>query len=83
MKEERRYGNFSSSVNPQELSLTLTAGARVVIGLLASFGVIETTDGDTLIEQGVIMATAAYTAWYSAQAAWGIVRKVIVAATAR
>ncbi len=75
---EPKYGAFSSSVNPQELSLTITAGARVVIGLLASFGVIEATDADTLIEQGILLSTTVFTAWYSAQTMWGIVRKIIV-----
>lgn len=80
---ERKFGALSSSVNPQELSLTVTAVARVVIGVLVSFGVIQVTGADTTLEQIPVIVSAGYATWQGAEALWGAVRKIIVAVAAR
>ena len=80
---ERKYGALSSSVNPQELSLTVTAVARVVIGVLVSFGVITVTGADSTLEQIPVIVSAGYATWQGAEALWGAVRKIIVAVAAR
>ena len=80
---ERKFGALSSSVNPQELSLTVTAVARVIIGVLVSFGVMQVTGANTTLEQIPVIVSAGYATWQGAEALWGAVRKIIVAATAR
>lgn len=80
---ERKYGAFSSSVNPQELSLTVTSIAKVVIGMLVSFGFFTTTGANTTLEQIPVIVSAGYATWQGAEALWGAVRKIIVAFTAR
>ena len=76
---ERRFGALSSSVNPQELSLTVTSIARLVIGVLVSFGVFTVTGADTTLEQIPVIVSAGYATWQAAEALWGAVRKVITA----
>ncbi len=80
---ERKYGAFSSSVNPQELSLTVTSVAKVIIGVLVGFGVFTTTGADTTLEQIPVLVSAGYATWQAVEALWGAVRKIIVAVTAR
>lgn len=80
---ERKYGALSSSVNPQELSLTVTSIAKVIIGMLVGFGVFTTTGADTTLTQIPVIVSAGYATWQAAEALWGAVRKVIVAVTAR
>jgi len=80
---ERKYGALSSSVNPQELSLTVTSVAKVIIGVLVGFGVFTTTGADTTLTQIPVIVSAGYATWQSGEALWGAVRKIIVAVTAR
>jgi hypothetical protein len=80
---ERKYGALSSSVNPQELSLTVTSVAKVIIGMLIGFGVFTTTGADTTLEQIPVIVSAGYATWQAVEALWGAVRKIIVAVTAR
>jgi len=77
--EERKFGVLSSSVNPQELSLTVSAIAKVVVGLLVSFGFMQTTGADTTLEQIPVIVSVGYATWQGAEALWGAVRKVIAA----
>ena len=83
MENHKRFGSFSSSVNPQELSLTVTSIAKVIIGMLVGFGVFTTTGADTTLTQIPVIVSAGYATWQGAEAVWGAVRKVIVAVTAR
>lgn len=75
---ERKFGALSSSVNPQELSLTITSVVRMVVGILVAFGVFETTQADTTIEQIPVIVSAGYATWQGAEAIWGAIRKIIV-----
>lgn len=83
MENHKRFGSFSSSVNPQELSLTVTSTAKVIIGMLVGFGVFTTTGADTTLTQIPVIVSAGYATWQAVEALWGAVRKIIVAATAR
>lgn len=75
----KRFGALSSSVNPQELGLTIQSAVRLAIGLLATLGVIGVTGGDALIEQIPAIVAAAYAAWQALEMLWGIARKLLVA----
>lgn len=76
---QRKYGALSSSVNPQELSLTVQSAARLLIGLLGAFGVVTVTGADTFLEQIPAIVAASYAAWQALEVLWGLVRKIIAA----
>lgn len=77
-KPIKKFGKFSSSVNPQELSLTITSTAKLLIGILVAFGVFEATKADTVIEQVPVIVSAGYATWQGAEAIWGAIRKILV-----
>jgi hypothetical protein len=77
--ENKKFGVLSSSVNPQELSLTVQAVARAVISIGVSFGIFEATGADSAVEQIGLTVTTGYAAWQFLEAVWGGVRKIIVA----
>ena len=74
----RRFGALSSSINPQELSLTVTAGARMLIALLTTLGYLGMVQADTILEQMPAIFLAGYTTWQGIETIWGAVRKIIV-----
>lgn len=75
---DKKFGALSSSVNPQEMSLTITSVVKMVVGILVAFGVFETTQADTTIEQIPVIVSAGYATWQGAEAIWGAIRKIIV-----
>lgn len=79
----KRFGVLSSSVNSDELALTVTSGARLVLGLLAAGGILTTTGADTVIEQIPMFVAAGYATWQGLEMLWGILRKMIVAISAQ
>lgn len=81
---ERKFGALSSSVNPQELSLTVSSISKVLIGLVGWFAVSKGLDpaaAQTQLQAIVdIMAQAVplcFTLFNSLQTVWGLVRKLI------
>lgn len=80
---ERKYGALSSSVNPQELSLTVVSVSKLAIGALVAVGLMKTTGADTFLEQVPVIVSAGYATWQAAEALWGAVRKIIVAISSR
>jgi len=75
---ERKFGALSSSVNPQELSLTITSVVKTIVVILVAFGTLEATKADTVIEQIPVIVSAGYATWQGAEAIWGAIRKIIV-----
>lgn len=84
MGTEKKFGAFSSSVNPQELSKTVEGVMKIVAGLAAALGMsailpdINTiqTQVVALIALGVQAAPLIYSAWNAAEAIFGAIRKV-------
>lgn len=74
----RKYGALSSSVNPQELSLSVSAGAKLVLGLLVTIGAVTQVDGNTIIEAIPAAVAGGYSVWQFLELSWGLTRKVIV-----
>ncbi len=81
----KRFGIFSSSINPQELSLAVQSFAKVLAGILLFAGIITAEDQITIQTQlAQIIATVAaitplaYSLWHSAEVLFGLARKVIV-----
>lgn len=75
----RRYGALSSSVNPEQLSLTVTSLGRLVVTALVTLGYVSTVQADTILTQIPLLLAALLAAWDTIQTIWGIIRKVIVA----
>ena len=76
---EPKFGALSSSVNPQELSLTVVSFIRLVTALLVTFGLVTAVGMDTVLEQIPVIVSAGYAAWQGLETIWGAIRKVIVA----
>ena len=77
--QNARFGSLSSSVNPQELSLSVQSAVRLFLGVLVATGVIGATGANTLLEQVPAIVAAGYAAYQALEMLWGIARKVIVA----
>ena len=81
---EKKFGAFSSSTNPQELSLTVTSILKIVgllIGSIASAkGVdvmISNEQLDQVAQAVIVIITAGATILQSGELILGIVRKVL------
>ena len=77
-----RFGALSSSVDPTQLSLAVTSGAKALSGLLVILGLLTATDANTIVTQIPTAVAAGYTAWQAVEAIWGVIRKIIVRFTA-
>jgi len=75
---ERKFGSLSSSVNPGELATTVNGIIRVVAGALVTFGLLNVTDGNTLMEQSALFVSAGMAAFGAAETVFGLIRKVVV-----
>lgn len=88
--DAKKYGALSSSVNPQELSLTVESIGKVIIGIIGWVVVSKGMDAATaqtqlqalvdLVAQAIPMA---FTLWASMLTGYGIIRKFIVFLSAR
>jgi hypothetical protein len=76
----RRFGAFSSSVDPNKLAKTVEGVLKAIAGLVAYMGVSAVAgDINSLGEQLSQGITLGYALWGVAETAFGIVRKVAVA----
>lgn len=73
----KRFGALSSSQNPQELSLTVISGVKVLVSVLIGVGVFTTTQADTVLEQVPVIVTAGVATWELVNTIWGAIRKLI------
>lgn len=69
---------MSSSVNPEELSLTVTAGARAILALATALGYANAVDAESVLAQIPIIVLSGYATWQAVETVWGVVRKIIV-----
>lgn len=83
---DKKYGAISSSVDPQEISVTVLAVAKFMAGLLVGAGFLTVADKTTLlatlpslITDAIAIAPFAYAGWHSAEILFGIFQKVLVA----
>lgn len=76
---------FQSSVDPEQVSLTVTSVGKAVTGLIMFLGMVGIVD-PTIANQewgsfvaSIITAVpAGFAVWHSGQAVWGIIRKAAV-----
>lgn len=83
-----KYGAFSSSIDPQQISTTVLAVAKTAAGLLVFGGFLTVADSTTLlahvngiIADVTILAPLAYAMWHSSEVIFGLLQKAIVKAT--
>lgn len=76
---------FQSSVNPNEISLTIKSGATAVVSVVVAFAAIKGIDAAPLVDgiknladQTVIMVTTAVGAYHAIQTIIGFLRKFTV-----
>lgn len=82
----KKFGALTSSVDPEKISTTVLAIAKVIGGALVFFGVLNVETSTTLFQNvnqlvatTVAIAPLAYSAWHSAEVVFGILQKAIVA----
>ena len=75
---EKRFGALSSSEDPSKLAATITGLIKVVSGVLVTFGFVTVADTSTLIGQIEIIVPAGYALYGSAEAIFGILRKILI-----
>lgn len=75
---EKRFGALSSSVNPNELAVTVQGIIKVVSGVAVALGLIAVPDGNALIDQVGVLVAAGIAAWGAVDTIFGIIRKAIV-----
>lgn len=85
---DKKYGIFSSSQDPQQLSLAVQSAAKVLIGILgayAAFQGLDQTAVTNVLQQFIdIVATlipVAYATFHSLELAWGLLRKLFALLT--
>lgn len=83
-----KYGAFSSSIDPQQLSTTALAVAKTVAGLLVFAGFFTVADSTTffshvsaIITDITVVAPLAYAMWHSSEIVFGLLQKALVKAT--
>ena len=86
MNEQNKFGGITSSVNPEKISTTILATAKMIAGIAVFAGwvtVAETTpilNGiNQLITQVLALAPLVYAAWNSAEIVFGLIQKILVA----
>lgn len=84
---EKKYGAITSSVDPEKISTTVQAAARIVAGLAVFAGFISVADSTTLLQNVnqtltnvMALIPIAYAVWNSSEVVFGIIRKGLVAA---
>lgn len=76
----KKFGAMlTSSVDPNQLSLTVTATLRSLLSILVAFGYVNTVQMDSTLMQVPVIVMAGYAAWQAVEAVWGAVRKLIAA----
>lgn len=85
----KKYGALTSSIDPNQLSLSVSSAANVVIGLIGTLLAYKGLDSSTITTQlqaivaiVVTLIPVGFTVWHSLQLAWGLVRKVLVTLSA-
>ena len=86
MLDNRRFGNLSSSVNPQELSATVEGVFKLIAGLAAALGMSavlpDIATAQNQIQQLILLGVQAtplmYSAWNAAHTLFGLLRKIFV-----
>lgn len=78
-----KFGIFTSSIDPTQLSLSVQSAAKVIVGIIGAYaayrGLDQTTITTSLQQFTDIIVTlipVAYATYHSLELAWGIVRKI-------
>jgi hypothetical protein len=82
----KKYGALTSSVDPTQLSLSVTSAANIAIGLIGTLAAYKGLDSGAITSQlqafvalTVTLIPVAFTTWHTLQLMYGLVRKLLVA----
>lgn len=78
MNEYKMFGAFTSSADPTKISRTVEGIMQTAVAALVLFGVLNTTDGQSLLEQAGVIVSAGVTIWGAIETVRGILRKILV-----
>lgn len=81
--KDTQFGALASSVDPTKLAATVTGMLKIVAGSLVYFGVASQIDADILLQNVTSLVSLGFAAWGCVEAIFGIVRKIVVAASVR
>jgi len=82
--QEKKFGAFSSSVDPSQLAKTVEGVIKALAGFLGFLGVSQVVgDVNTLAEQAGQLVTLGYALFGVAETLFGLLRKVFVALSER
>ena len=80
-----KYGIWSSSIDPSQLSATVLAATKTLSGLLVFWGMLSAADGTTLfthvnaiVTNVAVIAPLAFAMWHSAEIIFGLLQKALV-----
>lgn len=83
MNGRPRFGIFSSSVDPDQLSLTVESVGKVLIGIMGWYAVGHVADPaaaqtqlQAIIDMVAQAIPLAYTLWHTLSGLWGAARKM-------
>lgn len=79
----KKFGAFSSSVNPEKFSTTASGFIKTLGASVVFFGLATVVDVDTLVGAVSQAITSAFALWGACETAFGILRKVAVAISKR
>ena len=78
MNPTRRFGAFSSSIDPNKLSETVESALKVIGGILLTVGIISTPQLNAILGQVGVIVPAAYALWNAGNVLFGAFRKIVV-----
>lgn len=88
MNPTPKFGIFSSSIDPQQLSQTVLSVAKTVAGLLVFTGAFTLADSTTLlahvntiITDIMVLIPLVYAMWHSSEVIFGLFQKALVKST--
>lgn len=86
MDSIKKFGIFTSSVDPEKLSTAVEAFLKVAAGIMAAWGILSAEDSITLLQAVPQLITTilaivplAFSAWHFGEMIFGVFRKVLVA----
>lgn len=78
--QNKRFGAFSSSVDPEKLAKTVEGSIKALAGFIAFLGVGQVTgDINNIAEQAAQLVTLGYSIYGVSETLFGLIRKVFVA----
>lgn len=77
---------LQSSINPEEISLTIQSFGKSIIGIVATLAALHSglnpqdavNQVQLILDSAVVIVTSGYSVYHAVQAVWGAARKLLV-----